>query len=433
MLLMTTKIIVVALAGALASMLANRGVAVFHDGLRPIMPEFIEGRISRKELIAVAFALSFGLIIGFGIPFSVMYPILLVHCLFLGTDVIGVAMPGRPGLSLREPESLIGLAASGVAGAVYGILLTLGLKGFADLMTKLPINFFDAMGKIGDPVVFSFAAFPALAVSFQYGIKPGLITFALTLVGRQLGLIAGMAKPDGLALAVGMVVLVLWALREPKDTTGITAEGFFSIRADRIRRSLPFIALMGAIYGLACNLHIMMEGPQSLVALGKNDVSGALGITIARALSFIPLKGTTALATGVFVTDGFGFTATAGLLAPSPILAFILGAIVMSVEALSLTLVGSLLDRFPGVRKAADNIRTAMTRVLEVALLIGGGIACDAIMPGLGFLVMAGAYVLNEAAGVPITRMAVGPVTAIAAGLLANLLVIMGLLPLPTK
>ncbi len=65
------KYVIIALLGALASILANKGVAVFNDGLRPIVPEYLEGRIDKKALAATSFALSFGLVIGFGIPVSV--------------------------------------------------------------------------------------------------------------------------------------------------------------------------------------------------------------------------------------------------------------------------------------------------------------------------------------------------------------------------
>lgn len=424
------KLILVAVAGALASVLANRGVAVFHDGLRPIMPEYIEGRMPKREMVAVAFAMSFGLIVGFGIPFSLMYPILLVHSLFLGTDVIGVLCPGDPSTSWRERKNLMGAALAAAAGAVYGILLSLGLQGFVDFVSKLPINFFDSVGKIGDPVIFSFAAFPALAVAFEYGIRPGLVTFALTLLARQVAAVLDVA-PDGIALAVGMVILLIYALREKPGETRLMETGVFTERAQRIRGNIILIAAMGGLYGLAANLHIMMEGPQSLVALGEGDIHNAFTIALARAVSFIPLKGTTSLATGVFVTDGLGFTPAVALLTASPVLAFILGAVTMSAEALGLSLIGNLLDRFPGVRRAADSIRTAMTKVLEIALLVGGGMACDAIMPGVGFYVMAGAFCLNEFAGRPINRMAVGPVTAIATGLLANLLVVLHLMPTP--
>ena len=49
--------ILIAAIGALAAFLTNRGIAVFNDGLRPVMPEFVEGRMTRKELAATAFAM----------------------------------------------------------------------------------------------------------------------------------------------------------------------------------------------------------------------------------------------------------------------------------------------------------------------------------------------------------------------------------------
>ena len=55
--------ILAAALGGMASILSNRGVAVFNDGLRPIMPEFLEKRMDRKSLAATSFALCFGLVI----------------------------------------------------------------------------------------------------------------------------------------------------------------------------------------------------------------------------------------------------------------------------------------------------------------------------------------------------------------------------------
>lgn len=42
------KYIVIALIGGLASILANRGIAVFNDGFRAIVPQYYDGSISRK-------------------------------------------------------------------------------------------------------------------------------------------------------------------------------------------------------------------------------------------------------------------------------------------------------------------------------------------------------------------------------------------------
>ena len=44
----TLELIVIALLGALCSILANNGIAVFNDGLRPILPEYLEKKIGKK-------------------------------------------------------------------------------------------------------------------------------------------------------------------------------------------------------------------------------------------------------------------------------------------------------------------------------------------------------------------------------------------------
>ncbi len=425
------KIVVVAIAGALGSALANRGIAVYHDGLRPIMPELIEGRMKRAELAAISFGLSFGLVIGFGIPFSLTSSIILVHSLWLGTDIIGTWFPGTFEKGwMKDKKSLWGFIGSLVTGGAYGALLVIGLQTIVNLFEKLPINFFGTLGSLGDPIIYAFAIFPAIAVAMQFGIGKGLITFALTVLARQIASAAGFSSADGIALAVGVIILLVFAIADkPKNEkkTESSMAALFTERAERIKKNLPYIALMGAVYGIACNLAIMMEGPQSITTLAAGDRAAATSITVARAISFIPLKAMTSLSSGVFAIDGFGFVATVGLLSPSWIIAAVAGAATMSLEAYSLVFIGKLLDKFPGVRNAADNIRTSMTKLLEVATLVGSMIAANSMAPGLGFLVVAGAYVLNEITGTRIVRMAIGPIAAILTGILINVLAVVGL------
>ena len=401
------KIIIMFLAGALASMLANRSVAVFNDAVRPIIPEFREGRMSRVELATTTFALSIGLVIGFGIPFSMMYPIIIVHSLFLGTDIIGTFFPGIPGEDwLKDKKSVMGLIGSGLAGGAYGVLLVVGLQWFIDAL----------------------AAFPALAVAMEYGYKKGALTLALTVIVRQIIVALDWGKPDGWALLAGMLILMMFAVRE-KSESRIDTAALFSDRVKNIKKNIIWIALMGGLYGMAANINLLMEGPQSLVALGEGAKAEAITFTIARAFSFIPLKGMTSLATGTFVTDGFGFVATVGLLSPNIIIAGIAGAIVITLEASSLILIAKYFDKFPGIKKAADNMRTAMTKLLEVALIVGSMIAANTMAPGFGFFVVAGIYLLNETAKKPMVKMAVGPVAAIFVGILINVLALIGLYP----
>lgn len=420
------------LSGAVAAMLANRGIAVFNDAVRPIIPEFREGRMSRVELAATTFALSFGLVIGFGIPFSLMSPIILVHSLFLGTDIIGTFFPAKSIADWKKDrESLLGFILSGIVGGIYGVFLLFGLKWFVDAMQLLPVKVFDALGGIGTPVIFAFAAFPALAIAYEYGFKSGLFSFSILLVVRQaVEKFVSAKMADGIALLVGLVILIIYALRE-KNTNEVSISSLFADRVNNIKNNLPYIAIMGALYGIACNANLLMEGPQSLLALKNGQTVEAVNITIARALSFVPLKGMTSLATGTFVTDGFGFVATAGLLAPNAIVAAFAGATVISLEALSLVIVANVFDRYPGIRKAADNMRNAMSKLLEVALIVGSMMAANKIAPNVGYFIVAGLYILNETLKRPLVRMAVGPVAAILVGLAVNVLAPMGLFVVP--
>jgi hypothetical protein len=399
-------------------------VALFHDGTRTVMSEVIGGRMRRREFVLLALSSSWGLIIAFGIPFSLVSPIVLSHGLWLGTDIIGTWFPGpfdrEEGTLRKNFPGMFGAIAS---GAVYGGLLVIVLDALHDLVMHLPVNFFPAMAEISGPVIFTLAAIPALATAYQYGIKHGVVAFLITLLGRQVAGALGLVSPDAWAFLVGMIVLFIHAVKEvrcepePSESFVISNEQVL-----RIRSHLPWIAVLGALYALASNLGVIMEGPQSLLAWSQGDRIAAINYTVVRALSFLPLRTMSILSTSVFTFEGLGFTLAAGLASPNVFVAAIAGAAIMSSEALSLAAVAKFFNRYPCMLKAANSLRTAMTKLLEVASLVGGMIAANAISPGFGFFAVAGLYLLNEAAGTPVMRAAIGPVSIIIIGIILNLL-----------
>ena len=423
--------ILIAAIGALAAFLTNRGIAVFNDGLRPVMPEFVEGRMTRKELAATAFAMGFGLVIGFGIPFSLTATILLVHCIFLGTDIIGTATPnGKVGA----------LAAAGL-GALYGVGIHLGLEGVVKVFEMLPVNFMGSLGEVSKPVVIAFATFPALATAYQYGAKKGLLNLILSMLARQLAVIVGVISlngakiainPEGTALIVGMILLLLFAVKEKApEGESVDLVSLFSDRVARIRKNMPFLMVMGALVAAATSLQIMAGDPISLNLIKEGNINDAAFAALARGIGFVPLVASTAIATGVYGPVGMTFVFAAALFIGSPIFSAIAGAVIIGLEVLLLGVIAKGLDRFPGIRKAGDNIRTAMSKLLEIALLVGGMNAANAIAPGIGFFLVAGLYILNEIAGKPVVRMAVGPIAAILTGILVNILAVVGLFQIP--
>jgi hypothetical protein len=238
------------------------------------------------------------------------------------------------------------------------------------------------------------------------------MAFAGILFTRLVADWLGLAQPDIWALACGLLFVALAAWREhtpdyPGTTSLVTAQ------YKRLRHRLPLIAGLGALYGLAARELALVEGPQALFAISSGSRTAALFISLARALAFTPIKGLSVLTSGVFVTDGLGFAWAAGLAAPQAWGAALLGGLAMSLEVLALGALGGLLQRNPGLVKAAGSMRTAMTRLLEAAILVGGMLASENLAPGYGFLCTAGFYLLNEAAGAPLLRMAVGPMAAL--------------------
>lgn len=425
------EILFVVLIGAVAAVLANQNIAVFNDGLRPIVSEHIEGNLKRRELGLTAFAMSFGLVIGFGIPFTLSASIILVHSILLGTDIIG----------LVTPKNKWGTPVAALVGGLYGWGLLAGLEGFVKLFDYLPVNFLEPMGEVGTPVVVTFMAFPALAVAMQFSVRKGVLTFAVAALVRQLAVflntggylaIGGTAitlNQEGMALIVGMIFLFTFAIKE-KATEGGTIDlaSVFSEKVKSIRKNVIFFMIIGGLIAGATNLLLMAGDPISLNLLAEGKQTDAGIAAAARAIGFIPLVASTAIATGVYSPVGFTLIFVVGLFSPNVWVAVIVGAIVIFGEVTLLSSIARFLDKYPGVRNSGESIRNAMTKLLEVALLIGGANAANAIAPGFGFFFIAGFYLLNEAAGRPIVRMAIGPVGAIAVGIIANILVLLGIM-----
>ncbi|MCG3469395.1 YhfT family protein [Xenorhabdus bovienii] len=423
--------------GAIAAMMANRGIAVFHDGLRPLLPEYLEGRMSRKALAATSFALSIGLVVGFGIPFSLAAPIVLVHSLLLGTDMIGIWCA----------NSRRGFIASGIIGALYAIALLAGLRSVVELFAMLPVNFTDDLKKVGDPIVACFALFPAIVVGYQYGYRKGLWVMLTALIGylatKAIGPLSfgGMIEkpvsldPNGAALLLSMTAMFYFAMRErpaqsaEQKGANEVLVGLFSTRIERIQKNKWLLILCGGLTASAATMSfsLLAEGPVSLQLMAQGEQTNALLVALARAISFVPLVGTTAIATGVYSPNGMKFVFVAGLATNNPWIAFIAGGITIFIEIQLLAKIAIWLDKYPGVKACSGHIRTAITKMLEVALLVGGMIASNAILPGMGFMIVAGIYLLNRTSKRPLVEMAIGPIATIAVGILANVLYLLGI------
>lgn len=430
--------IVIILIGALASILANRGIAVFNDGFRPIVPQYLEGKINRKELAALSFAISFGLVIGFGIPTSIAATIILIHCLLLTTDIIGVWCP----------DNTKGTIIAGVIGGIYGLLILVGLEVIVKLFEYLPYNFLNNLGSVSSFVTVAFAIFPAVAITYQHGLKKGSISGGITVLtyflikkfgAFSMGEYSVTLSSEGISMLVGTVMMIIFATQVKGDgNANASLTEVFSEKLIRIRKNWPILAVMGGLIACATSLAIVAGDPISLALLAEGSYAEATIAALARAIGFVPLVFTTAIVTGVYAPAGCTFVFVVGLaLHGNPIVAFILGAVVIVVELLFINVFAKGMDKFPGVKEMGEHIRTSMNKVLELALLVGAVFAAEAMakgaagLSGVGAMFVVGCVLLNRKAKKPIVELAVGPVACIAFGILLNILVILGVCVIP--
>ncbi|WP_195283421.1 YhfT family protein [Harryflintia acetispora] len=417
------NLIVVTLLCAATALMAHLGVAVFHDGIRPVLPEFIEGRMKRPEMASVAFGLSVGFIASVGIAHTVATGILNPWLLFLTTDILGIVANRK------------WLAA--LLGGAWGALTVSALGLINTALTSLPVDFIGAMGALSDPVVSGFALFPLVAIFMQFGAKKGVTATAITFIVRILIVRFTTIYVESIQIFVGVLLLIIFAIA--KDTQSKLPkneeeDNVFTERIARIRKNVVFLMIGGAFIAVACNIGVFAGSEVSIYTLaeayktGNNAlVSQAALSEFMRGLGFIPLIATTAITTGVYGVAGLTFVYPIGYLMPNPIFAAIGGALMILVEVMLLGLIGKFLGKFPSIREASDSIRSSMTTVMEFALLIGAINAVVKMGGYTGFFIGAMIYFINEMTGRRIMKMAIGPVAAIATGIILNILCVLGL------
>lgn len=416
--------ILIALVGGVGSVLANKGIAVFNDGLRPIYPEYFDHKINRRELALTSFGVSFGLIIGFGIPVSIGSTILIAHSILLACDIFGTWTPNN------KWGGLIAF----VVGSVYGAGLLFGLSWIVKLFKMMPFNFFNSLSLLGSPILLAFCAFPAIAVAEQHDARKGIITFLWTFITYILVSKFGVfnlghgititLNAIGMALLVAMICMIYYAAKI-KGTNNSNAKlvNVFSARIGRIKKNWIWLSLMGGLITAASSELILAVDvlPQQLMI--KGQIQAAAMATFARAIGFIPLVFSTAIVTGVYGMAGTTLIFVIGLLLKGqPLVAFIAGAVWMWIEVQALGATAKGMDKFPGLRAMGDHIRTSLTETISISLLIGAAIACNKMAPNLGFFWVIGIWLLNKKLKKPLVDMAVGPIATIALGLLLNIL-----------
>lgn len=422
---------------AVATLMSARGIAVFNDAIRPMVLEHKEKRLTRSELGTSALAFSVGYILGF-IPQSIATGVIIIHVVLLGTDIIGSYIPES---KYQTPISI-------GSGMIYGIIMAFGIPVIEKIFSMLPYNFLSQLGQVSSIILVAFAVFPSLVVALQYGWKKGIITFGITILAQvivsQFGTFTLSNKQkivinaNAMALFFGMISMIFFAIRDKREKTDTQAAlvSIFAERIKNIKKNWYLFAISGGLIAFSAALTITAESAMSAPLYQARDFNSAAITEIARVIGFIPLVVTTGIATGTYSPAGIKMVFVIGSLAAlmgNPLLALVFGAIWMILEVFLIDSFAKMLDKFPGVKDCGNQIRTAITRVLEVALLVGGITAASGIAPTWGAMFVVGLYVLNNTFKKKIVSLAIGPVGAILVGIIANILVILNLMNIPGK
>lgn len=439
--------IITILTTAYAALLSQMALAVFNDGTRPFLLDFRRGELSRVQMATIAFNLSTSFIFSFGLPLAFSSGVLNPWLLFLPADVLGILSPKR-WLAL-------------LLGAFWGAIVIFGLSVAITVVNRLPVNFLPAMHQIVTPILFLFAFFPVVAITTQFGRPQGAIAFVISLIIMLITLrwLSPMFA-ESLALASGMLILVILvmceeitrkkeasaeiAMRNSLDVTSVAntwrdvvetpvltevntvddeVAMLFAANASHLRKHTPYFILIGILLGVLANTHTFSGGEAASFVLANGHYVSAAQIDFYRALGFIPLVVSTALASGSFQTVGFMLVYSIAYLLPNPILAGIAGGILFSTEILPLISLAKALSALHAVREASDNIRHAMHLTLEIALLYGSITAGSVMAGSVGIALVASIYTVNEILGRPLVRMTAGLVSVILSGILLNVFV----------
>ncbi|MCW8216863.1 YhfT family protein, partial [Streptomyces griseolus] len=180
---------------ALTAYISHMALAVFNDGVRPFMLDFIQGRTTRSATTAVSFGLSAGFIFGLGAPMALSTGVLNPWLVFLPTDILGILAPKK----WLAP----------LLGGAWGAVVVFGLNGANNVAHDLPVDFLTAMQQMSTPILFLFTLFPVLAITKQFGRRwggvAGVLELALVVMTMKLwpNMFAG-----ALAMAAGVLMLI---------------------------------------------------------------------------------------------------------------------------------------------------------------------------------------------------------------------------------
>ncbi|TCL60119.1 uncharacterized protein YhfT [Kineothrix alysoides] len=396
------------------ALISHMGMAVFQDGLRPIVPECTEGRMKRKELKSIAFGLSVGFIGSVGLVHTLATGLLNPWLLFLATDILGI-------MARRKWTAFL-------YGGIWGAVCSIGIVLLFETISSLPVDIIGSLDVLSKLSFIGFSLFPIVAVYGQHGARKGMFSTAVIGMAGLLSKIALNIDPLIIITVTGICLLYIYSFtKDIKEKTNRNIQYYdeFTDNYKKLKKNAVWLMLCGGIISAVAGMGIFGGSEVSIYILAQQDKTARIFASTAeliRSLGFIPLITTAAVTTGVYGVAGFTLCYSIGYLIPHPAAAGVAGALVILLELLSLKGIDRFFTKFPSVRETSDHIRSSMMTVMEFTLLIGSMMAVFKMGGYLGFILGAGFYFINEATGKKVMKIAIGPLSVIAAGIVLNIL-----------
>ena len=414
----TGRAIILIIITAWAALLSHKCISNFNDGIRPIFPELIEGRMSREDFAKTVIGMSAGWILA-GFSHWLGYGLIACHFTLIATDCIGAKSTNK--------WMAIGL------GALWGAICFYGTNGIQALFNSLPYNFTSDLINISKPVLPVLCLFPSVAIAEQYGPKKGIITGVIQVLVYIISILKSL-NPYTFAMLAGIVCLIVFVVT---DKNNVAIEMFeeekqlFSKNINRIKSNWVYLCIQGGLTALGIATLAQAYQPEILSAtVQEGDISIFIVAMIGVAFAFIPLAVSSALSTGVYQAIGIKTTVFVGALFYNSdywYLAFVAGFIAEYIEIQSLEKIDNVLSKYPVWSQAGDHVRNAITSCITLALSVGSFVAGNAIWGITGMCIVGAFYSINEVTGRRIPKNAVGSVAAVVVGILYNIAILLGL------
>lgn len=406
-------ILLVTVLASWIAVMVQRGIAVFHDGLRHKMGDFVSGTTTRDDLIQTGNRLNQSFAIWF-IPFTLATGTILTHLLLLPLDLLGI----------RSQKWW----SAAFLGGIWGGLLSIAVMAGHNLLEVLPININSMLIRSFEPLIAGMAVIPVAAVAYQFGKVSGILSLTAVLVAYIAAIASGITDAGAtgsLTMLVALLSLVVFAFRAERkrrseDETPIDMS-FIQPKSARIREHSLWFAVLGALMGTAVNTGLFGWYAHDMLARSSGFQLQAVLTALMISIGFLPTVISSAAMTGVSQMVGLTLVFAFSYLAPHPIAAAAIGALIMLLEVRFLETVNHFINQAPTIREVGDSVRGAFNQISSILLIAGAFAASAGVMPGGGgYLIVGGIISVNEMTGTPISRMAIAPISVLILGIAAN-------------